>query len=226
MIKKLITFFAGLVLIALTIAMLFLSSAIYDSANKSNVETYFFQRDLLSEMRPGAPETAMEIGETAMREMLVRKFVNEYFYAIPDIEDIATRTGRNSTLARMSSQRVFGNWLDTVAEEIQAMANKKQMRTVDIDDEIYKPADSDYWVVPYVLYTWETPNDMLANPIISHGTLLMDIAYEPGIRETVGGKTFDVGNYLKRGYNRFESGYEPAIIFKFRVNNLENISND
>ena len=226
MIKKLITFLAGLVLIALTIAMLFLSSAIYDSVNKSSVDTYFFQTDRLSEMRPGSPETPDEIGETAMREMLIKKFVNEYFYAIPDIEDIAVRTGRNSTIARMSAPGVFNTWQRTEATTIENMVNKRQMRAVDIDGEIYKPSGSDYWIVPYMLYTWDTPNDMTAGPVITRGTLLMDIAYEPGVRETVGGDTFDVGNYLKHGYNKFESGYEPAIIFKFRVNNLENVSND
>ena len=226
MIKRLITFLAGLVLIALTIAMLFLTSAIYDSVNKSSVETYFFQTNRLSEMRPGTPETATEIGETVMREMLIKKFVNEYFYAIPDIEDIANRTGRNSVIARMSDQRVFNTWQSTEAATIQNMAEKRMMRTVDIDGEIYKPTDSDFWVVPYVLYTWDTPNDITENPVVTHGTLLMEIAYDAGVRETVGGDTFDVGNYLKHSYNRFESGYEPAIIFKFRVNNLENISND
>jgi hypothetical protein len=54
----------------------------------------------------------------------------------------------------------------------------------------------------------------------------MDISFEMGIRETVGGDTFDVGKYLKHSYNRFESGYDPAVIFKFRVNNLEHISNE
>jgi hypothetical protein len=226
MIRKLIIFFSGLVLIALMIAMLFLTSVVYDSAKKSSVETYFFQRNLLSESRTGMPETPDQIGETAMREMLIKKYINEYFYVIPDVEDIANRMGRNSTLAKMSSRNVFNNWLETVATDIQEMANKKKMRIVDIDGEIYRPSDSDYWVVPYVLYTWDTPNDMATPPTALYGTLLMDIAFEMGIRETVGGDTFDVGKYLQDGYNRFESGYEPAVIFKFRVDELEHVSNE
>ena len=224
--KKLITFFAGLFLIALTIAMLFLMSAIYDSVKKSSVETYFFQSNLLSEMRPGMPETVAQIGETTMREMLIKKYVNEYFYAIPDVENIAKRSGRASIIARMSSPTVFSNWANTEADQIQKMAENKMMRTVEIDGEIYKPARSDFWVVPYILYTWDVSNDMDATPIVTHGTLLMDISFEMGIRETVGGDTFDVGKYLKHSYNRFESGYDPAVIFKFRVNNLEHISNE
>ena len=71
--KRLITFFSGIVLIALTIAMLFLTSAIYDVTQKTSVDTYFFQTNLRSEMRPGAPIPASELSETAMREMLIKK---------------------------------------------------------------------------------------------------------------------------------------------------------
>ena len=219
--KKLITFLGGLVLIALIIAMLFLTSAIYDSAKTSSISTYFFQRNLRSVERTGAPETPSQIGETAMREMLIKKYVNEYFYAIPDVEDIAKRTMRSSTLASMSTTEVFKNWAATTAEEIQKLAEEKKMRMVEIDGEIFKPADSDYWVVPYALYTWDTPNDMNAVPTITHGTLLMDVFYAPGTRETI-----DVGHFLKHSYNRFESGYDPAIIFRFGVMNVENITND
>jgi len=224
--KKLIMFLGGLVLIALTLVMLFLTSAIYDSAKSTSVDTYFFQIDLRSEMRPGTPETPAQIGETAMREMLIKKYLNEYFYVIPDVENIANRMKPKSTLAYMSDTNVFNTWIDTVAEEIQEMSEEKQMRIVDVDGEIFKPADSDYWIVPYVLYTWTSANDMLAEPRVSHGVLRMDIAYEPGTREILNGGTFDIGKYLKHSYNRFESGYEPAIIFKFKVVNLENITND
>ena len=219
--KKVVMFFAGLLLVALTIAMLFLTSAIYDSAEKSSVDTYFFQTNRLSEMRPGTPESPAQIGETAMREMLIKKYVNEYFYAIPDVENIAVRMGRTSTMARMSTGNVFNLWLSGEAADIQTLAEQKMMRMVDIDGEIYKPSDSDFWVVPYVLYTWEASNDMNAMPIVTHGTLLLDIIFEPGTRDTI-----DVGNYLKHGYNRFEYGYEPAVIFKFKVANLEQIAND
>jgi len=219
--KRLIMFISGLILIALTLGMLFVTSAIYDSAKKTSIDTYFFQTDNLSKMRPGAPITPDEIGETSMREMLIKKYVNEYFYAIPDVENIANRIRRTSTLAQMSTPDVFNDWLDTTATDIQALSEQKKMRMVEIDGEIFKPSDSDYWVVPYVLYTWNTPNDLTATPRISHGTLLLDVFYAPGTRDTI-----DVGNYLKHGYNRFESGYDPAVIFRFGIVHLENITND
>ena len=218
MIRKLVTFLAGLVLIALTLGMLFLVSAIYDSAKKSSVDTYFFQTNRLSSMRPGVPETQNEIGETAMREMLIKKYVTEYFYAVPDNENIARRMSQSSTLSQMSlrTSNVFQSWLDGEAQTIQALAEHKMMRMVDIDGEIYKPNDSDYWVVPYVLYTWKSTNDMESEPVVTHGTMLMNVFYAPGTTDK-----FDVGKYLNDGYNRFEPGRDPATIFRFGIINLE-----
>ena len=214
-------FLSGLVLIALMIAMLFLVSAIYDSTKKSSVNTYFFQRNLQSINRTGTPETPAQIGETAMREMLIKKYVNEYFYAIPDVENVAQRMTVESTLAQMSTPEVFDTWANNTAKDIQKLADDNKMRTVEIDGEIFKPADSDYWVVPYILYTWNKPNDMTAAPVITHGTLLMNVFYTPGTREEL-----DVGNILKQSYNRFESKLDPAVIFRFGVIDLENITDD
>ena len=220
--RKLIMFLFGLLLLALTVAMLFLTSAIYDTGNAESIATYFFQTNEWSFTRPGEPVRALEIGETAMREMLIKKYVTEYFYAIPDPENIAVRAGARSILARMSSTNVFNNWVNGEAESIKTLAENAMMRTVMIDGEIFKPADSDYWVVPYILRTWTTTNDMDAKPQIERGMLLLDVAYEPGTRK----ETLDIGNYLKHSYNRFETGYDPAYIFRFKVLNLERITND
>ena len=219
--RKLIMFFMGLVLLVLVTAMLFLTSAIYDTGASESISTYFFQTDNLSVMRPGTPVRASEIGETAMREMLIKKYVTEYFYAIPDVENIAVRTRSSSVLARMSSTPVFNDWANGEATEIQSLAEEKMMRTVDIDGEIYKPSDSDYWVVPYVLRTWTNSNDMSSQPKITRGILLMDIFFDMNMRDTI-----DVGQYLKHGYNRFETEYDPAAIFRFRVTDLRHVAND
>ena len=140
--RKLITFIFGLVLLALTVAMLFLVSAIYDTGARTSIETYFFQTDNLSVMRPGAPVRESEMGETAMRDMLIKKFVTEYFYAIPDVANIEHRMGKNSTMFYMSDPRVFNAWLDGEAAGIQSMADHGMMRTVAIDGEIYKDIKS------------------------------------------------------------------------------------
>jgi hypothetical protein len=219
--KKLIGYILGILLLALVVVMLFFASAIYDTRARESIQTYFFQRDGVSVRRPGEPVRESDIGETAMREILIKKYVTEYFYAIPDVENIAVRTQTQSTLARMSTADVFNTWVNGQADIIQSMAQRKMMRTVAIDGEIHKPADSDYWIVPYVLYTWETPNDITTKPKATHGTLLMGVRYEPGFRSTI-----DVGKILKHNYNNFESQEDPATVFKFMVEYLENRTND
>ena len=215
-------FFGAFALIALTVVMLFLTSAIYDSANKASVDTFFFQRNLRSAERFGVPETDIKIGETAMREILIRKYVTEYFYVIPDAENIAQRTRADAPLSRISDTDVFIKWTNTTAEDIKRMANQKMMRTVQIDGEITKYGNSNYWVVPYVLYTWTLPNDMNAKPVMTRGKLLMDVFYEPGLREV----DVNSGNFLKKYYNETDIMYDPVQIFKFGVLHLENITND
>ncbi len=209
--------FFGLALLALTVAMLFMASAVYDTGVQETVSPYFFQTNELSTQRPGAPVLESEMGETAMREMLIKKYVTEYFYAIPDPDNINQRMGNYSIIRQMSTPKVFDQWKNGEAVGIQSMSENLMMRTVEIAGEIYKPAESDYWVVPYVLRTWTVPNDMSAEPQITNGTLLMNILYEPGIRET----TLDIGKYLKNSYNKFGTEYDPAIIFRFRVLDVE-----
>ena len=220
--RKLIMFFFGLLLLALTVALLFAASAIYDTSNKESINTYFFQTNELSTQRPGTPVRESEVGETAMREMLIKKYITEYFYAIPDVNNISNRMSNTSTLARMSDASVFNEWLNGEAVGIQSMSERNMMRTVDVPNEIYKPVDSDYWVVPYILKTWTVSNDMSASPQITRGRLLLEVVYEPGLRKT----TLDIGQYLKHSYNRFESQYDPAVIFRFKVLKLERIADD
>ena len=217
--RKIIAFFTGIALLVLTVAMLFLASAIYDTGSKEQISTYFFQTNELSVMRTGNPVRLADMNETTMREMLIKKYVTEYFYAIPDVENIATRTTSGSVLAQMSDSAVFNDWVNGEAAGIESLAENKMMRTVDIDGQVYM--DGDFWIVPYILRTWTVANDMSATPQITRGTLQMEIMFEPRVRATI-----DVGKYLKRSYNRFEVGYDPAVIFRFRVTNLERIAND
>ena len=78
-------------------------------------------------MRPGAPVRESEIGETAMREMLIKKYVTEYFYAVPDPDNIELRMGASSTLSRMSAPDVFNDWKRGEAVGIKSMAENRQV---------------------------------------------------------------------------------------------------
>ncbi len=210
--KKLIMFFAGLMLLVLTFAALFFAGAIYDTGDKIAVETFFFRPNNLSERRVGALETPAALGESRVIDRLVAKYVNEYFYAIPDAENIARRTRADSALGQMSAPDVFQKWQNGEAIKIQTMADKKYMRLVRIIGAAHKASsDALYWTVNYELQTWTNPNDLSATPEITRGTMYLNLVYEPGIRDSI--EQMGIHKYL-------DAGMDPATLFKFRVNEI------
>lgn len=209
--KKIIMFFAGLILLALTGVAIYLVGGIYDAGSNQKIYPFFFQPNNLSSQRPGVPQTPEYIGETQFMDLLVRKYISEYFYAAPDAENIARRTRADSALALMSSTAVFDEWHTNEGEIIQQLAENKSMRIAKVIDKIYQPNGSKYWVVNYELTTWEKPNDFSIQPTVTRGTMYMDISYEMGMIDNV---NIDVlHNYL-------EEGGDPAAVFKFRVNQI------
>lgn len=209
--RKLIMFLTGLVLLALTGVAVYFAGGIFDAGQKQTVRTYFFQPNNLSSMRPGVPQTADYMGESQFLNLLVQKYITEYFYASPDPENIARRTKPNSMLVKMSSPAVFEEWSNNEAEQIQKLAESKSMRVAHVIDEIFQPNGSKYWVVNYELKTWEKPNDFSVEPTVTRGTMYMDITYEPGIKE--GADVNAIHDYLKEGG-------DMSSVFKFRVNQI------
>lgn len=209
--KKLIMFLAGLILLALTGVAVYFAGGIFDAGQKQAVRTYFFQPNNLSSMRPGVPQTPEYMGESQFLNLLVRKYITEYFYAAPDAENIARRTSPNGALAQMSSSAVFEEWSNNEAEQIQKLAENKSMRMARVIDDVFQPNGSKYWVVNYELQTWEKPNDFNVVPTITRGTMYLDITYEPGIRE--GADVDAIHEYIKEGG-------DISSVFKFRVNQI------
>lgn len=209
--KKLIMFLSGLALMVLMFFALCAAGAIYDAGRGLVIEPWFFQVNSLSSMRVGVPASPADLGAGRVRDMLIKKYVTEYFYVVPDIENISRRMLNRGTIALMSSVTAFDNWRQTQAEVIKSMAENKQLRMVFVDDEMYKPDGSDYWIVSYKLLTWDAPNDFSVPPVVTSGRIFLQIKYEPGIRPDSSRMT--VAQYL-------EEGGEPAAVFKFRVDDV------
>lgn len=209
--KKLIMFLTGLVLLALTGVTVYFVGGIFDAGQKQLVIPYFFQPNNLSTQRPGVPQTAEYMGESQFLNLLVRKYITEYFYAAPDAENIASRTRANSVLALMSSSTVFDEWAANEASVIQKLAENKSMRTVRVIDDIFQPNGSKYWVVNYELKTWKKPNDFSISPTVTRGTMYMNITYEMGMRNGVD---------IDALHQYLEDGGDPAAVFNFRVNQI------
>ena len=208
--KKLIMFFSGLILLCLTFGMIVVGAAIYDTASQQTVDTFFFQPSNLSSERIGVPAAISDLSNDKIREMLVEKFVTEYFYVIPDMVNVTQRLGGQIGLRAMVSENVFKQWLNTTGSDISAMAANKAMRIARMVD-MRLPQDSEnWWEITYELITWDVPNDLAHDPIITRGTMNINMRYEPGFWRDTNGKEIDIGT-------RLESGDDPASLFKFRV---------
>lgn len=214
MIKKIFGFLLGLILMALTLAMLWLAGAIYDTSKRLTVDTYFFQPAPLAQDRMETPLTPEQLGPDTMRRMLVERFVTEYFYVIPDTADVQQRM-KGGMLAKISSGTVYDKWLSNTAQQISQMASDGQLRTVRVTD-MSLPADGQYWTVHYEMLTWTKPNDFSVAPTFSRGTMFIDLIYEPGFRPTQyrGGPKLNIGRFL-------DNGGDPALIFKIMINNVD-----
>lgn len=210
--RRLILFLGGLILMLLMFAALYLAGAIYETGSNHTIDTYFFQMNGRSTMRSRVPLRPSDLGTSEMRELLMRKFVYEYFYAVPDPENIARRMRDGSPMRYMTTLPVFKEWVDGVAAGIQDLAEARALRIVRTLGEIEKPEGSDYWVVNYELQTWYTPNDLDSEPVVTRGVMYISLTNtsEPDqVREQI-----DLEAALK-------SGRDPATTFNFFVNKIE-----
>ena len=215
--KKLVTFFIGLILMLCACGMLVLTSAIYDSGENFVIRPYFFTNNDLNNLastRPNTPNALNEITDTKMRVILIKKFVTEYFYATPDSENIAQRI-HSGVLNFIATPAVFNQWKDGEAVVITNLAEKNAMRSVLINDEILKTDNSDdaYWVVSYELQTWMHPNKLSEAPMIKRGKMYLRIAYKAGLREPEDMNNMSLQNFLDK--------YDPMGAFKFGVTYVE-----
>ncbi len=213
--RRLVVFLSGMVLMLIMFASLFLSGAIYDTGKKTTIETFFFLPDDTYEKRPSGVASPADLGYDSVRDMLISKYVTEFFYCIPEMSDVESRMSQNSSLALMSGSEAFDYWLKNVAPEIRELAERKVFRTVAVTGIEKAVDEKNYWIVDYDLITWERPNDFSQTPVVTHGQIYLNMFYEPGLRthlKTVNG-SISIEDIL-------ESGNSPALAFKFGVWNI------
>lgn len=209
--KKLIRFLAGLILVALMFGALFLAGAIYDTGNKATVDTFFFQPNNLFYQRPGDLKSINDLSAEQLRDMLLNKYITEYFYVTPDLAELANRTDGKTALRKMSAPKVFAYWLENIAPEIEEMTNQRMLRTASLVSVTPVPGSDKYWRVEYELKTWGKPNDLALSPVVTRGILHMEIVYRQKLKEEINGRPIEY--YL-------ESGQDPVAVFGFGIRDI------
>lgn len=209
--KKLIRFLVGLILVALMFGALFLAWAIYDTGNKATVDTFFFQPNNLFYQRPGDLKSINDLSADQLRDMLLNKYITEYFYVTPDLAELANRMDGKTALRKMSAQKVFAYWLENIAPEIEEMTNQRMLRTASLISVSPVPGSDKYWRVEYELKTWGKPNDLALSPVVTRGILHMEIVYRQKLKEEINGRPIE--HYL-------ESGQDPVAVFGFGIQDI------
>lgn len=207
-----------ILLVPVMLASLLVSSAIFDTGKKIQVETYFFQPQNNPDGRPGVPASPADLGADKLLQMLIKRYVTEYFYVIPYLADVERRIDEDKrpALYLMSGDKVFEDWITNIAPEIQEMAENEMLRLVSVDNIERDPNAEDYWVVTYSLTTWPQPNNFAAMPTTERNVIYMHIMYEPDIRLQI---TTNMGDKIPVE-DILEKNGDPAVAFKFRVLNI------
>lgn len=213
--KRLAGYIIGLLILFGMFAMMFVAATINDAADKIAVETFFMRTDVTNDALSDLPRKMSDISNKRIRDWLIQKFVVEYFYVVPDEDNIAKRIQEkrySAPLYYLASPKVFEKWVKTEAEQIQKLAARNVMRTVTVFDEILKLPGSNYWMVDYELKTWYKPNDIGDTPVIERGTMYVGIKGDDApIR--LGSSIEKIGQALKNGIN-------PSGIFSFEIDDV------
>jgi hypothetical protein len=212
MIRNLFKSLSGVFLLSVMFASLYLSAAIYDVSKKTTIDSFFFQPNEFYADRLGTPETPLGLGKDVMRNMLIERFITEYFYVIPDIDNVKQRSDRKTSLMfKMSSSTVFSDWKKHIVPTLQKMAEEKKLRTASLTGITKAPNQANYWIVDYDLKTWDKPNDFSVQPVVTHGQLYLKVAFTQGLRTKL---------ELKKGEtieSILESGVDPAAVFRIGI---------
>lgn len=209
--KKITAFLFGMILLVIATGIVIIGGKTFDISRNFSVNSVIFQPADLSRDRIEKPIPLNVLTDEFVRNNLIKKFVNEYFYIVPDTDDIQRRRKTDGTLARMSDPSVFKEWNDKFAEDMEKQASENIMRRVIVNNIVFPPS-SEYFQVSYDLLTWNIANDITAAPQIKKNKIMsIRLDFEKGARQKqTNGMNFDVKKYLS-------DGGDPATILKFRV---------
>ena len=216
--KRLLIILMGIMLIVLSFGMLVVGGMIFDTSKKQTIETFFFQRANLSEERIGKPIPVeeLELNENRILEMLTDKFITEYFYVIPDEKNVSARIKGATGLENLVSPTVFNDWAQNVGPKLAEMAKEGMLRTARLVDMQKQKNSEQWWELKYELITWDTPNNLTQEPVLTQGSMYVRLRYEPGWKPDAFDETqeMDIVTHL-------EQGGDPSYIFKFKIENIE-----
>lgn len=221
--KKIVYFLGSFLLIIFTFCAIVLTGLLYRATEKTDIKTYIFQNDDLSENRIGELQSIKKMGAIELRNRLINRYIAEYFSVYPYQENVANRP----ILKSMSESDVFDKWKNDEAKNISEMSQNGVLRLVSVYansiEALNEPKNYNYYDdlpviirynIRYETRTWLEPNNIELKPLVEYGTFCIDLKYKPEILEKVNDKRINIKKELQKGRN-------PATLFKFTVTGTE-----
>jgi hypothetical protein len=209
--KFFVSFLFGMIMLAVVAAMAVLGGRIFDASRNFSINSVIFQPADLSRDRTEQPIALDVLSDEFLRNSLIKKYVYEYFYILPDSTDMKRRRSGMGALARMSDASAFKDWNDKFAPDMEKLADQGVLRRVAVNS-ITRPQSSEYFQVSYDLMTFDIANDITRAPRITKDKVMfIRLDFEKGLRQIqTNGAKFDIQKELR-------DGGDPATIFRFRV---------
>ncbi|MBO7645027.1 MAG: hypothetical protein J6S57_01825 [Alphaproteobacteria bacterium] len=220
---KIKSFFVGILLLAMTFAMVVLVTLIYRSEDQFSVKSYIFQTNDYANERVGALQNLDDMSAIELRNKLIKKYVSEYFLVVPGEENISNR----AVLRKLSTDSAYKQWISGEAKKIAEMSEEKMFRRIYVSDAdiaaMNIPDGYDYYndafgvpimySVRYMSETWSQSNAMWIEPVYETGSIDIEVRFIPKIRENI-----NIRKYL-------ESGGNPVGLFWFKVTRINDGEN-
>lgn len=214
--NKILTFLIGVMMLVVVFIAMFFTGAIFDASRKASIETYFFQGNNYSYQRPGVPETPKQLGDSKLFNLLVKKYVTEYLYVLPEVADIDQRMSDVGAIRLMSDiySDTFDQWKQNIAPQIRELAAAGVLRTVSVDTPLKY---GDFYQVEFKLYTWAHPNNMDAVPTMQSGIMQFRVKMPLGMTEY---RPETVEENINRLHEIINDHVDPVVVFNFRVSDV------
>ena len=205
--NKIKSFFIGTLLLASTFTTVFIAVLTYRAHEQSHIKTYIFQTAQRPNGRVGPLQSLDDLKIDGLRNKLIQKYVSEYFKVIPGNDN----PEQKRIVADLSKKRVYDQWLNGEAKNIEQMSKNKMFRNVWVDTsqiQQIQNSSSDWFAVPYFTQTWTESNNMSADVVRQAGVINLRITFFLNFRPETNVK------------KHLEQGGDPAGLFMFRVDEI------
>jgi hypothetical protein len=199
--KKLISSFSIVLAVCLAIVSAVVAGWIFLSGERATVSPFVFTASA-SDARVRPPRTLSDYNQEELIDMLIKKWVAEAFYVIPDVNNIKARAASGAFLSEMSDAAVLSRWNAAVRPDLDVIVNNHGMQDVHVKTIV---KNGDFYRVNFDVITWADGKKPTSR-IIKGKIVDLNIKYQEGLKP-------NAESFLEQG--------DAAMAFYFKVMDIK-----